>query len=249
MKLRILSDIHTEGYNFIYERLDEDVLVLAGDIGVGDLVVKWIKFHIPIDLPVIFVPGNHEYYNRHFENTNALFESEFAGTNVRYLNNSQAIIDGVRFLGSTMHSNFGLFGESERWSAEQASKGINDFYCIKTAFTNRSWTVSDCKKEFDKFERYMEFKLKHDPFQGKTVIVTHFCPSAQSVHERFKQNTITPFFASNCEHLMGFSDLWIHGHTHDCYDYVIEGTRVICNPRGYGRENETGFNRNLIVEI
>jgi calcineurin-like phosphoesterase family protein len=27
--------------------------------------------------------------------------------------------------------------------------------------------------------------------------------------------------------------LWIHGHTHDDFDYVINQTRVVCNPRGY----------------
>ncbi|OXH93504.1 metallophosphoesterase, partial [Burkholderia multivorans] len=28
--------------------------------------------------------------------------------------------------------------------------------------------------------------------------------------------------------------LWVHGHTHTSFDYVVEGgTRVVCNPRGY----------------
>ncbi len=32
---------------------------------------------------------------------------------------------------------------------------------------------------------------------------------------------------------MGKAVLWIHGHTHDSFDYVHNGTRVVCNPRGY----------------
>ena len=27
--------------------------------------------------------------------------------------------------------------------------------------------------------------------------------------------------------------LWIHGHTHTAFDYTVDGTRVVCNPRGY----------------
>lgn len=248
MKLRIMSDLHTEGYKFKYERLDEDVLVLAGDIGVGPATIDFLK-SLPKDLPIVYVAGNHEYYKNNFQVMNELFAEEFEGTNIHWLNNSEWVFDGVRFLGGTMHSDFGLFGEAERFFVEDASRrGINDFYCIKTGEINRTWTVKDCKEEFAKFDEYMQFALKQ-PFGGKTVIVTHFCPSAQSVHPRFANSSITPFFTSNCEHLMGFSDLFIHGHTHDSYDYQINGTRVVCNPRGYGSENHGGWNPNLIVEI
>ena len=40
-------------------------------------------------------------------------------------------------------------------------------------------------------------------------------------------------FASDLDRLMGKAALWIHGHTHDSFDYVLNGTRVVCNPRGY----------------
>ena len=32
------------------------------------------------------------------------------------------------------------------------------------------------------------------------------------------------------------AQLWIHGHTHDSFDYVVNGTRVVCNPRGIRAE-------------
>lgn len=248
MKLRIMSDLHTEGYKFKYERLDEDVLILAGDIGVGINTINFLK-SLPKDLPIVYIAGNHEYYNNHFGAINELFAKEFANSNIHWLNNSEWIFNDVRFIGGTMHSDFGLFGEAERWSVETASRrGINDFYCIGTGNPERSWTVKDCKEEFAKFDKFMRFALKQ-PFNGKTVVVSHFCPSAQSVHPMFKNSVITPFFASNCEHLIGFSDLWVHGHTHDSYDYSIEGTRIVCNPRGYGKENTINFNPNLIIEI
>ena len=250
MKLRVLSDLHTEGFRYEYQYVGEDVIVLAGDIGVGKRTIDFIKCDLPTHLPIIFVPGNHEFYHNNYTHLNKEFRDAFASTNVHYLNNDTVIIDGVKFIGSPMHSNFGLFGEAERFFVEDtARRGINDFYHIKTGFTERRWTVEDCKEEFEKFERFAKFELLNNPFPGPVVVCTHFCPSGQSVHPRFSNSMVTPFFTSNVEHLMGFSDLWINGHTHDSYDYELNGTRVICNPRGYGSENRDGFNPNLIVEV
>ena len=46
--------------------------------------------------------------------------------------------------------------------------------------------------------------------------------------------------------------LWIHGHTHDSFDYFINGTRVVCNPRGYavdGITENAAFDVDLTVDI
>jgi calcineurin-like phosphoesterase family protein len=95
-------------------------------------------------------------------------------------------------------------------------------------------------------------KLKED-FSGKTVVITHHLPSAQSVAERYKPSLTSACFASNLDDLMGMSALWIHGHTHDSMDYVLHGTRILCNPRGYCRLPEAPENRafdpTLVVEI
>ena len=63
---------------------------------------------------------------------------------------------------------------------------------------------------------------------------------------------VSACFASELDHLFGKMDLWVHGHTHDNMDYVANGTRVICNSRGYvtmsGNEN-FDFNPGLVVEL
>ena len=252
MKIRILSDLHTEGYAFNYERLDEDVLVLAGDINVGVNTLRWITKHIPADLPVIFVPGNHCYYHNHFEQTNAMFRNNTVGTNINFLYNDEIVIDGVRFLGTPLWSNFQLRGIQDAYFSEQDStRGINDFRVISTGSPSRTWTTTDSKNEFTKAEKFLKFKL-HDPFDGKTVVVTHFTPTGKCVHPRWANSSITPYFSNNCDHLIGFSELWVCGHTHDSYDFILNDTRVVCNPKGYGpsdsAENKQ-FNPNLIVEI
>jgi calcineurin-like phosphoesterase family protein len=95
-------------------------------------------------------------------------------------------------------------------------------------------------------------KLKK-PFSGKTVVITHHLPSAQSVAERYKPSLTSACFASNLDDLMGASVLWIHGHTHDSMDYVLHGTRVVCNPRGYSRSSATQenkeFNPTLVMVV
>lgn len=90
------------------------------------------------------------------------------------------------------------------------------------------------------------------PFDGKTVVVTHYLPSMLSVAERYKQDMLSACSASNFDYLFGKMDLWIHGHTHDNFDYQEKGTRVVCNPRGFvtdrGVEN-FDFNPDLIIEV
>ena len=47
---------------------------------------------------------------------------------------------------------------------------------------------------------------------------------------------------------MGRAPLWIHGHTHTVFDYVVSGTRIVCNPRGYPKE-PTGFRPDFVVTV
>lgn len=72
-------------------------------------------------------------------------------------------------------------------------------------------------------------------YSGKTVVVTHQLPSMLSVDDKYKENLLSSCFASNLDDLFGNVNIWIHGHTHESFDYVANGTRVICNPRGYSR--------------
>jgi len=61
MKVHILNDLHIEFEDFTPPGTDADVVVLAGDIGVGTGALPWIERCFPTR-PVIYVPGNHELY-------------------------------------------------------------------------------------------------------------------------------------------------------------------------------------------
>jgi hypothetical protein len=54
-------------------------------------------------------------------------------------------------------------------------------------------------------------------------------------------------FVSDAEHLIDgrLARRWIHGHTHDSFAYSVNGTRVLCNPRGYAKD---GVNENRLFD-
>lgn len=99
---------------------------------------------------------------------------------------------------------------------------------------------------------WFESKLATVEDIAKTVVITHHLPSIQSVSERYSNDILSACFASHLDELLGYSKLWIHGHTHDSFDYMANGTRVICNPRGYipkGVQENLEFNPSFLVEI
>ena len=130
MKIHILSDIHTEFSDFDPPETDADVVVLAGDIGVGSGGIQWAERRYP-KVPVIYVPGNHEFYGRDVRDTDRLFEA--ASANIHVLSDSTHEFDGVRFLGATLWTDFKLYGEGEAWFSRRRARAlIEDFVSIKS---------------------------------------------------------------------------------------------------------------------
>lgn len=245
MKLYILNDLHVEFGIFEPPAADADIVVLAGDIGVGKGGLDWAKDRFP-HKPVIYVPGNHEFYHHDIALINELKAG--APDNIHVLNND--MIDGVRFLGSVLWTDFALFGEANKWfSVQRARQGMNDFAIIRN--NGRLFSPEDSIQLHEVSRAWLARELA-EPYAGKTVVVTHHAPSSQSVPPRFATDLLTPAFASNLENLMGGErvNLWIHGHTHDAFDYEVYGTRVVCNPRGYVPHGLTQeFEPDFAVEI
>lgn len=247
MKLHILNDLHIEFEDFDPSATDADVIVLAGDIGVGMNGLHWIENRFP-DRPVIYVPGNHEFYHHDI----ALMDEMKAQApdNIHVLNDDQIVIDGVRYLGSILWSDFALFGEADKFFAmQQARQKMADFSIIQN--DGKKFAPEDAIKLHTASRDWLTAML-NEPFDGKTVVVTHHAPSSQSVHPRYARSLLTPAFASNLENLMDEDRvaLWVHGHMHESFDYEIYGTRVVCNPRGYAlMALNSEFKPEFIVEI
>lgn len=260
MKIFLTSDIHSENPegivdpNFDIKYLkfsypeDADVVVLAGDIGEGIKGLEYAR-NCFADKEIIYVPGNHEYY----ESDLAIIDDMIPKAKelgIHLLNNDSVIINGTRFLGTTLWTNF------DNYSSEAISKAertMRDYHYI----TCTSWWKIEHNKEkalrlmnsdsafsFDPecFSPTVAYLLHREaigwldqqlntPHPGKTVVVTHHAPSLRS------RINVDYAYASDLEKYIANRtdkiDLWCHGHIHEPVDYEIAGVRIVSNPRGY----------------
>ena len=253
MKLNILSDLHLSVGALDPPSTDADAVILAGDLARPDEAIAWAS---ALRKPVLYVPGNHEFYGGSIAGTRAALARCAAGTNVRLLDDTEAIIDGVRFLGTTLWTDFRLFGDGvQRTNAMEAGRRfMRDFTRIRNTDDSPSpFAPADAAELFDVESRWLEARLA-TRFAGPTVVITHHAPSRRSIHPRFADSPLNACFVSGAEHLLDGEQvqLWIHGHTHDSFDYVVNGTRVVCNPRGYapnGVNENARFDANLCVDV
>lgn len=251
MKIRLLSDLHTE-FRLPYkiqsfaQYRGEDVLVLAGDIASGSTnTMDVIKFFLDQGFPkVIYVPGNHEYYGTGFDEFNAKMENKCFNTpGAYYLNPEKVEIDGVLFVGATLWTNFA----DNPFSQSAAKRGINDFRMI------RDFDVNRCAKTY--YEHFDFIKQSYEQRGGrKVVIVTHFLPARECIAPRFRgPDLINDYFANNLgEYISTMSDTtWLFGHTHDATDIMLGDTRVVANPHGYytAMNDGIGFDPFKTIEI
>ena len=254
MKIRLLSDLHLEHQPMSITQGDEDIVILAGDIHSGYFGLNWARLTFK-EIPIIYLCGNHELYGHDATFMLGQLREVAAMKGIHFLENDQVTIGGIRFIGATLWSDFNLYGLDDVGMYE-ASRGISDYRVILDCSdgTEKKLTPATTKAWFHKSIEYFESVLA-TPFDGTTVVVTHFLPSERSVPERFRGSALNPYFASNLDSFIerhpeiGY---WFHGHTHDSADYIIGGTRVVCNPAGYPRgdwRQNPNFDTDLIIEI
>ncbi len=244
MKLHIVSDLHLEFEpGWVLPTTDADVLVLAGDIHPG---LKSLSAFAKAGKPVLFVPGNHEFYGEQMEGLTAAMRLYAGACHVTLLDCDEVVIRGVRFLGATLWTDFALNGQEQVDAAlVEADRHMNDYVSIRYG---EGWLTPDKTLQAHRAARAWLASRLAEPFAGPTVVITHHAPHPGSIQARYQGNALNPAFASNLGELMGESCLWIHGHTHASSDYVVKGTRVICNPKGYRDENPD-FQPRLVIEI
>lgn len=244
MKIQLASDLHLEFLQRDFPRARlispapcADVLVLAGDIANGTQAIELFK---DWPVPVLYLAGNHEFYARSFEQTRIDLQSEAVGTPIQFLDNNVADFGGVRFLGCTLWTDYLLScNRTQRQQMTAAEIGLNDHRIIRTQ--EGLFSAAKALEEHEQSRAWLLRQLEK-PYEGKTVVVTHHGPHPLSVHPRYIGEPLNAAFVSgNLDELLVKTTLWMHGHVHDSFDYVVHGCRVVANPLGYAR------NRNIVA--
>ena len=251
MKLHVVSDIHLEFGELKYTPPACDVIICAGDIQPGVEGLIWMAeiYGTSTGMPVIFTPGNHEYWDRAFVMHNDMMRAAAEGHGIHFLLNDEVVIDGVRFLGCTLWTDLNLLGD-QPLALVRAMTDTKDYF-------NIGHTASVPLQPFHtlaEHEKSLEFLTDalNTPFDGKTVVVTHHAPSEQSCFPNFRRNAANYNYASNLDRFVEVMapELWCHGHVHQNQDYTIGTTRIVCNPRGYDDfEPNPGFDSQLVIEV
>jgi len=260
MKLLVLSDLHLEFAPFVPEPAAveaADVVVLAGDISPGTKAISWARQAFA-GKPVVYVAGNHEFYRCDWDKLPGALREEAKKHDVHFLESEAVTIEGVRFLGATLWTDFELFGPDRKHEAmREAGRVMNDFRLIKARALaverhaarpqGSPWKLSPAHtlRRHREALAWLEAELALKEGEGKaeagkTVVVTHHLPSHRSVALEYQEDLLSAIYASELprDTLLGAS-LWIHGHAHSSFDYRLwdqargHAVRVLCNPRGY----------------
>lgn len=244
----ILSDLHFEWNKPFFVPKIEGVkfLILAGDIGS-------FKSHLPFiedaatKYTVIYILGNHEFYGHTLKEVRDFWKSVKID-NFYFLDNSSVVIDGIKFIGSTLWVNF---GNEDPHCMFNASTEIKDFSKI----------INSKNDDFiDPYEILEEYKIAHDFIKKeineedgfKKVLITHYGVSHQSVSEKYKFNEnvlkLNHYFCNNLDFMIGYSKLSLvaHGHLHNTSDYMIGDVRIVCNPFGYPDSKNPTFEMKIV---
>lgn len=246
MRVAYCSDCHIEFGSLILNNDDNaDVLILAGDTVIEHYLNDNDRFKFDIffkdisnKFPITFIiAGNHEFYHGKWEGSLAKLRQFFLKyDNIEFMEDNSYFIDDIMFLGSTLWTDM---GNNNPFSSMIVKNSMNDYRIIRNdAADYRKLNPTDTMIRHNKSLKFINSMLKNYT-SFKTVVITHHSPSYKSVPDKYnntKDMAMNDGYCSDLDYLMFKNPqikYWIHGHTHTPFDYMINHTNVLCNPRGY----------------
>jgi predicted phosphohydrolase len=252
MRIQYCSDLHLEFLEnkdfLISDPLKPvgDILILAGDIVPFAVMDKHDDFFDQVSAnfeKTFWIPGNHEYYRSDISIRSGTFQEPIRD-NVFLLNNSSIIIDGIKFIFSTLWSKI---SSENSWHIR---KGMTDFHVIKR--NHETFMPADFNQLHSECMGFLENEIK-EPFEGKKIVVTHHVPTLLNYPKKYKGDILNEAFAVELYDFIEQSgvDYWLFGHHHhNLPAFMIGNTRMITNQLGYVRYNEHElFNNGAYFEI
>lgn len=268
MKIHLVSDLHLEFGPYLHKApKGTDVVIAAGDISTGHNGPVQLREIFGPHIPIIYIAGNHEFYGTVWDNCVNDIRQKALDNRVHYLHEGEAIvIDGVTFCGGTLWTNYELYDNREG-SMRSAMRYINDFRRIGKRCGTETGDITQLRPQ-DTLKMHQRtignIEACARRTGGKLVIVSHMAPHPKSIHKKYSGDEVNPYYASDLTNLINKikPDLWVHGHMHDSFDYMVGDTRIVCNPRGYvtggyhspnvldtSKYENQAFNPNLLIEV
>lgn len=264
MRLLVISDLHLEfgAFQFPSPMPSFDVAVFAGDISSPiSAAIEWMRAARQDggslkDRPIVYVPGNHEFYGSELKSNLADGKEAAQLADINLLARRSVVIDGVRFIGSILWTDYRLLGRP-KLSMIVAGQELNDHRLIRYREGDGHYSRfmpwhAAAEHRLDLAFIRSELEIQHD---GPTVVVTHHAPHPGSVQPRHQGSALSPAFASDLAALIeDFQpELWIHGHDHGSHDYMVGHTRVLANQAGYpslhGDRENSGFDPHCVIKV
>ena len=264
-----MSDLHLETQPDFRPRPapGADLLVLAGDIGSYQRGSRLQEPAFGLQrfspkhgwpCPVLFVPGNHEYDNLDFDETHARLRDVCDALGITWLERSVFVRGRTRFIGTTLWADFDALLAPEDLTVptrvlrkrHKAFRAAN-YYLTKAATTRggQPWLAEGWREQALICQAWLREALAM-PFDGTTVVVTHFAPTLRSADPRYGIVPGTAGFCNSLDDLLPAAHWWLHGHLHCPQDYVEHGCRVVANTLGYAAKGEQeGFREQLLLDL
>ena len=267
MKIQLLSDLHLEANPGFQPSPapGADLLVLAGDIGSyqrGSALpgLKDTDFGLgrfaDWPVPVLVVPGNHEYDGLDLDATHARLRETVERLGLIWLERATRVLGGVRFMGTTLWADFDALAasaptpEARTLAREKAFRTANHYLRYAAATRGgQPFMAAEMRALSLECQQWLRAALA-EPFDGPTVAVTHFAPSLRSHDPRYGLTPGTAGFCNALDDLLPLADVWLHGHLHCAIDYRAGGCRVLANPLGYADKGEqAAFQPHFVLQV
>jgi hypothetical protein len=215
--------------------------------------------------PVLFVPGNHEYDGLDFDEAHRRLQATCTQLGICFLEQSsitaqellgaklsrEALGHNIRFVGTTLWTDFDALNPKHDPALRHKAFRAANYHLRKTATTRggEPFLAELMRDQALSSQAWLRQALA-EPFEGTTVVITHYAPSLLSMDPRYGLVPGTAGFCNALDDLFPQAALWLHGHLHCPHDYVQAGCRVVSNPMGYARKQEQDrFNPTLCIEV
>ena len=256
-RLQVLGDLHLEHHRYAPTvASDIDAILVAGDVSpfpARRAIAELEGMFGAAEVPVLYVLGNHEFYGGDWNRTLDAARERAAASEVVTLLEDDAYVlergeEKLRVLGCTLWVDLELDGrKAGEHLFHRAPFMLTDFGQIDRGMGRLK--PSDMIRRHKRSREWLDGQLAAK-FDGPTVVLTHHGVGPGSVSRQYQGDPANGLFNSDLTELIEWRRpaLWVHGHVHQSFDYLVGGTRIVVNPRGYPRENPS-FRDDLVVEI